>query len=343
MTSAIYTSKARPNTRPRSPAQSGMTLIELMVAVAIGAFLMIGAMTVFMQSRTTFRITESLSRLQENARFALEALEADVRMAQYWGFVSRSELILGRRDPTQPPGIGPATCGQNWTINLNQAVQGTNNSYGWACAGQAPVEVNSDTLVVRHAGDDVITPPNLAGQMAIVTSRYNGTLFNTAAVPAGYDVAGGFAQVHRLMVNGYYVRRAAGAGPAAVPPALRRKTLQTDGTIADEEVMSGVEDMQVQFGIDTDAPGTANRGSVDRYVNPNDPIIDPTNAAFNPNVEILAVRVWLRVRAELPENGFVDQTNYVYADQNIPPIGDAFRRVLVSKTIYLRNTRPPDY
>jgi type IV pilus assembly protein PilW len=317
-----------------------MTLIELMVAVAIGAFLMIGAMTVFMQSRTTFRVTESLSRLQENARFALEALEADVRMAQYWGFVSRSELILGRRDPTQPPGLGPATCGQNWTINLNQAVQGTNNGYGWACAGQAPVEANSDTLVVRHAGDDLITPPNLAGQMAIVTSRYNGTLFNTAAVPGGYDVAGGFAQVHRLVVNGYYVRRASAAVPV---PALRRKTLQTDGTIADEEVMSGVEDMQVQFGIDTDAPGAANRGSVDRYVNPNDPIIDPTNAAFDPNVEILAVRVWLRVRAELPENGFVDQTNYVYADQNVPAIGDAFRRVLVSKTIYLRNTRPPDY
>ena len=339
MTRAMLMNVTRSNALPRPTTQSGMTLIELMVALAIGMFLMIGAMTVFMQSRTTFKVTESISRLQENARFALEALESDVRMAQYWGFVSRGELILGRRDPTQPPGIGPATCGQNWTINLNQAVQGTNNSYGWACAGQAPVEVNSDTLVVRHVGDDLVTPPNLAGQLAVVTSRYNGTVFNTAAIPGGYDVAGGFAQVHRLMVNGYYVRRAAGT----VPPALRRKTLQTDGTIGDEEVMSGVEDLQVQFGIDTDPPGAANRGSVDRYVNPDNPIIDPTNAAFDPNVEILAVRVWLRIRAERPENGFVDQTNYVYADQNVPAIGDSFRRVLVSKTIYLRNTRPPDY
>jgi type IV pilus assembly protein PilW len=339
MTRAMLMNVTRSNAPTSPTAQSGMTLIELMVALAIGMFLMIGAMTVFMQSRTTFRVTESISRLQENARFALEALESDVRMAQYWGFVSRSELILGRRDPTQPAGIGPATCGQNWTINLNQAVQGTNNSYNWACAGQAPVEVNSDTLVVRHAGDNVVTPPNLAGQLAVVTSRYNGTVFNTAAIPGGYDVAGGFAQVHRLMVNGYYVRRAAGTAP----PALRRKTLQTDGTIGDEEVMSGVEDLQVQFGIDTDPPGSANRGSVDRYVNPDNPIIDPTNAAFDPDVEILAVRVWLRIRAERPENGFVDQTNYVYADQNVPAIGDNFRRVLVSKTIYLRNTRPPDY
>jgi type IV pilus assembly protein PilW len=51
--------------------QHGMTLIELMVALAIGAFLMIGAISVFVQSRTTFRVTESVSRLQETARFAL--------------------------------------------------------------------------------------------------------------------------------------------------------------------------------------------------------------------------------------------------------------------------------
>ena len=52
------------------------------ILVAIGAFLMIGAMTVFMQSRTTFRITESVSRLQETARFAIDSLEPDIRMAQ---------------------------------------------------------------------------------------------------------------------------------------------------------------------------------------------------------------------------------------------------------------------
>jgi type IV pilus assembly protein PilW len=323
-------------TQPRP--QSGMTLIELMVALAIGAFLMIGAMTVFMQSRTTFRVNESVSRLQETARFALDALEPDIRMAHYWGLTPRSYLIQGRRAPTDPAGIGPATCGNNWTINLNQAVQGTNNGYNWACAGTAPVETNSDTLVVRHASDDVVAPA--ASQLSIVTTRAQlGQIFNTAAIPAGYTAS--TSEVHRLTVSGYYVRRAA----ATTQPALRRKTLQTNGTIADEEVIAGVEDLQLQFGVDTDAPGTPvapnpNRGSIDRYVNPNDPMIDPTNAGFNPNAEILAVRIWLRVRAERPENGFTDTANYVYADQNVGPFNDAFRRVLVSKTIYLRNARP---
>jgi type IV pilus assembly protein PilW len=326
--------------QPMTPrAQAGMTLIELMVALAIGSFLMIGAMTVFMQSRTTFRVTQSVSRLQETARFAVDALEPEIRMAQYWGLVSRGELVLNRRAPTDPAGIGPNTCGNNWTINLNQAVQGTNNSYNWACGGTAPVETNSDTLVVRRAGDDLVTPPNVANQIAIVSSRFNGTLFNVAATPAGYDVAGGRAQIHRLMVSGYYVRRAT----AATQPQLRRKVLGTNGAITDEEVISGVEDMQVQFGVDLDPPGGLNRGSVDRYVNPNDPLIDPTNVAYNPTAEILAVRIWLRVRAELPENGFTDTANYVYADQNVGPFNDNFRRMLISKTIYLRNNRPPDY
>jgi type IV pilus assembly protein PilW len=317
------------------PTQAGMTLIELMVALAIGSFLMIGAMTVFMQSRTTFRVTESVSRLQETARFALDALEPDVRMAQYWGMTTRSSAIVGAALPTAAPGMGPATCGNNWTINLLQAVQGTNNGYTWACAGVAPVETNSDTLVVRHVTDDIVVPA--AGRLTIVTLRNSGQIWNTAAIPSATDYPPTRSEIHGLVVNGYYVRRAT----ATTPPALRRKFLQTNGTIADEEVIAGVEDMQVQFGVDTDIPGAANRGSVDRFVNPNNPIIDPTNVAWVMDDEVLAVRIWLRVRAERPENGFTDTTNYVYADQSVGPFNDGFRRVLMSKTIYLRNARPP--
>ena len=77
-------------------AARGVTLVELMVAVAIGAFLMIGAMTVFVQSQTTFRINQSVARLQENARFALAAIEPDIRMASFYGLSSRGVRINGR-------------------------------------------------------------------------------------------------------------------------------------------------------------------------------------------------------------------------------------------------------
>ena len=52
------------------------------------------------------------------------------------------------------------------------------------------------------------------------------------------------------------------------------------------------------------------------------------------------MRIWLRHPSERVENGFTDTANYVYADQNVGPFNDGFRRIVVSKTIYLRNARP---
>ena len=320
---------------------AGMTLIELMVALAIGAFLMIGAVTVFMQGRSTFRVNESVSRMQENARFALDTLEPDIRMAHYWGLTTRTTKILGRAATTAAAGIGPTTCGNNWTIDLDRAVDGTNNTYTWACAPTiGAAQANSDTLVVRRVSED--PQAAAANTMQLQSSRNeDAQLFIGAAIPAGYLPAP-VSQTHRLIVHGYYISTNSTQDAAGNPvPSLRRKRLGVGPAIVDEELLSGVEDLQVQLGVDTDAAGAANRGSVDRYVNPGDPILNPAHANFIPDAEVLAVRIWLRVRAQRPENGHTDTTNYVYADQNVAAIGDRFRRMVVSKTIYLRNARPP--
>jgi type IV pilus assembly protein PilW len=162
-------------------------------------------------------------------------------------------------------------------------------------------------------------------------------LFQGTAIPAGYSAA--TSQTHRIVVRGYYVDRSSTLLGATVP-SLRAKTLRLiDGAIEDQEIVSGVEDLQIQLGLDMDPDGD-NSGSIDRYVDINDPLVDPSNAGFDPDAVVLAVRIWIRVRAERPENGFTDTTNYVYADQNVGPFNDNFRRLVVSKTIYLRNARP---
>jgi hypothetical protein len=110
--------------------------------------------------------------------------------------------------------------------------------------------------------------------------------------------------------------------------------------VIDQEVLAGVEDMQIQYGVDTDAVGAVNRGVIDRYVDADDQIIVPGAAGFLPDAQILSIRVWFRLRSERPENGHDDNTAYAYADTNFAA-NDSFRRLLVSKTIYLRNARPP--
>jgi type IV pilus assembly protein PilW len=330
--------RARHVATPSSRAEAGLTLIELMISLGIGSFLLAGAVTVFMQCRTTLRVTESVSRLQENGRVVLAALEPDLRMARYWGLTTRASKIANRAPLGAPNGIGDDTCGVNWLIDLDHFVQATDNAYGFACAAFSAAVPNADSLVVRHAGEDSIAPAALVGKrMYLQTGRFQeGRIFNHGALPAGFTASS--SETHALVVNGYYVNRDSSLGASI--PGLRRKTLRNNGTIADEEVMAGVEDMQVQFGVDTDVAGAVDRGSIDRYVDADDAILAAGGPGYLPDAEILAVRIWLRLRAERPENGFSDTAAYVYGNRSAGPFNDGLRRLVVSKTIHLRNSRP---
>lgn len=61
----------------------GFSLIELMVAMALGMILTLAIGQVFMSSRLTNTSTDESARMQENARFALQLIERELRMAGY--------------------------------------------------------------------------------------------------------------------------------------------------------------------------------------------------------------------------------------------------------------------
>ena len=65
--------------------QTGLSLIEIMISLLISAFLIGGVLQIFIGSKQTYRMQQSLSRLQENGRFAMDFLAKDIRMAGYWG------------------------------------------------------------------------------------------------------------------------------------------------------------------------------------------------------------------------------------------------------------------
>lgn len=66
----------------RQPSR-GLTLVELLVGMVIGLFLTAGIVTVFVGTKQGYRLTEAMSRLQENGRFAVEYLSRDLRQAGY--------------------------------------------------------------------------------------------------------------------------------------------------------------------------------------------------------------------------------------------------------------------
>jgi hypothetical protein len=74
--------------------------------------------------------------------------------------------------------------------------------------------------------------------------------------------------------------------------------------------------------------------AVERYVDAD---------ALGPDDRVVAARIWLRVRASDRDTSWDDRTRYAYANQDVqvPAEERAFRRVVVSRTVQLRNSGPP--
>jgi type IV pilus assembly protein PilW len=329
--------------------QRGLSLIELMVAMSIGIFLLAGAITVFGKTRDLYRTNDAAARLQETARYAMSTIEADLRMANFWGLHSRADLVENgpTLDPASIPDVDVAyalpadlngfaatidSCGAMWAVKLPAYVEANNNGYGYACAEFGTAVAAADQLTVRRASTQVIAAGALAasaGQIKIQTSRMLGALFSGGARPAGYAAAP-LSESRAIVAHGYYVDQASEQNPGT--PSLRRKQLAFAGgapVIQDQEIVPGVEDLQVEFGVDQNADQNAD-------------FLVPPGTAIAAGEEIVAVHIWLLVRAEQPEFNFIDGRTYAYADRvgaaAYTP-GDNFRRVLISKTIALRNTR----
>ena len=333
----------------RPHAQRGLSLVELMVAMAIGTFLLAGAITVFGKTRDLYRTNDAAARLQETARYAMSTVEADLRMANYWGLMSRADLIENgpALDLLNPPAVDPTyslpaeltgyagtidECGDMWAIKLPAYIEATDSyTLGCAAAGAGAV-AGADTLTIRRASTQPIASgaplTASAGQIKLQTSRVQGTLFSSATLPGGYLPP--LSETRALVVNGYYIGQ--DSDERAGTPSLRRKQLDVAGgapAIVDLQVVPGVEDLQIELGADFNEDQNA-----DYFVQP--------GTAIPAGDQIVAVRVWMLVRAEQQEQGYTDGRTYDYASRtgaNVLTPGDSFRRLLVSKTIALRNTR----
>lgn len=130
----------------RSARQQGVTLTELMIALVLGALVVLAATAMVVTSRGTYRSQDESTRLAESARFGLELSNRLVRLAGYTNF----------GDDTTPP--ASYTPDPLWTVSPNSYafngpnVVGTNNSVPGGGAG-----INgSDSLTIRFFGSSPI-------------------------------------------------------------------------------------------------------------------------------------------------------------------------------------------
>ena len=63
--------------------ENGFTLVELLVSLLIGAIVMAAAYSSYISQQRAYRITESVSAIQQNLRSAMLFIEKDIRMAGF--------------------------------------------------------------------------------------------------------------------------------------------------------------------------------------------------------------------------------------------------------------------
>lgn len=102
---------------PRRQHQQGFGIVELMVAMALGLFLVGGAISVFVTNQQAYRTTEQLSRMQESGRTAVELMARKVREA--------GGSPCGNNLPTANVINNPST---HWWANWGDGIRGYDNN-----------------------------------------------------------------------------------------------------------------------------------------------------------------------------------------------------------------------
>lgn len=300
--------------------QMGLSLIELMVALAIGSLLILGLVQVFAASRAAYLTSEGNARVQENARFAMDFLQRDIRMAGHFGCVNdQAHWVQEEGDPLLH--FGAITSGSGAALDFSVSVEGHEapntgpaNTLTLGGAWAAPTGIpaltpapvgGSDVLVMRYLAPEGVPVTNIAGGGSGETISFNparggaltsdgvatplvfgvgdcthadvfrASATNIAAGTITTDGATGLAGRYTPQPTGqtmlyraesvvYYIGRAS----ADREPALYRARANSGGVYTSEELVEGIESLQLLYGQDTRGVLAANTppiGNITRY------------------------------------------------------------------------------
>lgn len=349
-------------TRRRLTSAAGISIVELLVAMAVSLILAGGIYQIFVGSTRSYALNQGLARMQENSRFALHALRSEVRGAGYLGCLQDVGSFTNTlNNPT------------NLLLNFSQGVYGLEATAvdTWADENGAvdpeatglnglgltsPVS-GSDILVVRGVNPDVVffleTPmPNTSADMKLENGT-TGIAKDDFLMITDCQHASVFQVSNYTDTNGNLVHNTGAAVPGnstsdlgrayqpgaeiyvprsmifyvrnndAGQPSLYRKI----GTGAEVDLVEGVENLQVRYGEDL----SGNRAA-DLYVNA-DAVTNWQN--------VVSVRIGLLMRSvdEVPR-GPIDTSAYDVSGNGVADFvapGDRRMRLVKSGTIGLRN------
>ncbi len=272
---------------------SGLTLVEVLVAMLLVLLVIAGSLAFVARGRAAHRTSEALAQLEESLDAAFAVLVDEIRHAGYLGLAPPASAVDGATalGTSERPGLAVVgSCGDSLAHDLQSPMVVADAAY--EAAPGIPVRCRpapdgryafpADTLVVRHAASEAGRPQ--AGRLQLETN-----LRAAALSASGLGRLGADSRWHNLEVAVYYV--SADSTGRRGWPSLRRKRLVggTRPAFQDEELVSGIADLQIEIGLDDPADADT---AVDRWIGPGEPQLGGSARAL---------RVEVEARSEVPE------------------------------------------
>jgi type IV pilus assembly protein PilW len=345
----------------RLPAQRGVTLIELLIALAIGAIIASALVMVFAQSVTTRERINRESLKIENGRYALDVVADDIRLAGYWGEYSPPVDTQWQTSPDVLP-CNTATNILGWeyaelTPKVPVPIEGRDGHTAALDAGAlgclSNLRAGSNILVLRRVSTVGVAPSGTLSGAAYLQNSSKTLEVCGSADPQQFVFSGTAADLtlkhvdctttaraREFIVRVYYIATCNDCTAADGIPTLKvaeLKKVSGANTMVVRAIAPGIEDFRVIFGQDN----VNADGSVDGayLATDNAGVLESAGQWQN----VVAARVFMVARDLEATRGYVNSRTFdlggVTYTPPAPPaseLGD-YRREMVSTTVRLVN------
>ena len=327
-------------------AQWGAGLVQIMVALTIGAIVSAGLIEILVASKRGYRVQEAQARVQETGRFGTQLLSHEIRMAGFMG-CPNLDRVTPRVVASPPPNtaftnstfIEPYEAGaSSWTPALPAEMTdaGATNGNdtlsvhrGADCTAALSSSMTADNAAVSL--DDGHGCDFATGDYLIISDCTNADLFRASNVSS----SGGIETVSHALSHNTEDRFSKQYGPDAVVMRLQETSFfiapgaggqpalwqSTDGAAA-VELVDGVEALQILYAEDLNGDLSA-----DRYVTPDTGGFDVAN--------VVGLRLSLLLQT-LMGNVTLSNQSYTF-DGNTTTATDGRLRRVFTTTVNLRN------
>lgn len=327
--------------------EGGLSLIELMISIVLSLMILTAVISVFVNASAARSELERTSRQIENGRYAVELLSDDLRVAGFYGEMGVASLPAtgALADAEHNP---CSTTAAHWSKAMNFHVLGFDNGAGAPPCVPASLKAGTDVVVVRRvktcvagvAGCEAATNGKPYLQVSLcdtemATSPYVIGVQGTASYSLKIRDCATTAGRRQYLVHIFFISNNNGSGQAI--PTLKMMEL-TGGAMVETPLVEGIEQFNVEYGIDTDGDGV-----IDAYTTDPTTYVCGTCTPESNWRNVLTAQFYILARNIEASPGYSDGKTYSIgrdaagAPVTVGPVNDGYRRHIYTGLVRITN------